>query len=147
MSLKDKLLDELKIAMKTRDQIKKNTIQLVRASVLQIEKDEKKVLDDDGVIQVISKEVKKRKDSIPEFEKGQRLDLVQNINKEIEVLLEYLPEQLTEKEIDKLVNEAILVTGATSLKDMGKIMNEVLPKVQGRADGRAINQSVKKYLK
>ena len=105
MSLKETLLQDLKAAMKDKDTIRKNTIQLVRAGVLQIEKDNHVELDDDGVLDVIAKELKKRRDSLPEFEKSGRTDLIDNLNKEIEVLLGYLPEQLTEDEIQKIVEE------------------------------------------
>ena len=107
MSLKETLLQDLKAAMKDKDTIRKNTIQLVRAGVLQIEKDNHVELDDDGVLDVIAKELKKRRDSLPEFEKSGRTDLIDNLNKEIEVLLGYLPEQLTEDEIQKIVEETI----------------------------------------
>ena len=105
MSLKETLLQDLKTAMKDKDTIRKNTIQLVRAGVLQIEKDNHVELEDDGVLDVIAKELKKRRDSLPEFEKSGRTDLIENLNKEIDVLLGYLPEQLTEDEIQKIVEE------------------------------------------
>ena len=125
MSLKETLLQDLKVAMKEKDTIRKNTIQLVRAGVLQIEKDNHVELDDEGVLDVVAKELKKRRDSLPEFEKSGRTDLIDNLNKEIEVLLGYLPEQLTEDEIKKIVEETIAETGASSMKDMGKVMGTV----------------------
>ena len=91
MSLKETLLQDLKVAMKEKDTIRKNTIQLVRAGVLQIEKDNHVELDDEGVLDVVAKELKKRRDSLPEFEKSGRTDLIDNLNKQIEVLLGYLP--------------------------------------------------------
>ena len=146
MSLKETLLQDLKAAMKDKDTIRKNTIQLVRASVLQIEKDNHVELDDDGVLDVIAKELKKRRDSLPEFEKSGRTDLIDNLNKEIEVLLGYLPEQLTEDEIQKIVEETIAETGASTMKDMGKVMGAVSSKVKGRADNRVVSGYVKKLL-
>ena len=146
MSLKETLLQDLKAAMKDKDTIRKNTIQLVRAGVLQIEKDNHVELDDDGVLDVIAKELKKRRDSLPEFEKSGRTDLIDNLNREIEVLLGYLPEQLTEDEIQKIVEETIAETGASSMKDMGKVMGAVSPKVKGRADNRVVSGYVKKLL-
>lgn len=125
MSLKETLFQDLKTAMKDKDTVRKNTIQLVRAGVLQIEKDNHVELDDDGVLDVIAKELKKRRDSLPEFEKSGRTDLIDNLNKEIEVLLGYLPEQLTEDEIQKIVEETIAETGAATMKDMGKVMGAV----------------------
>ena len=146
MSLKETLLQDLKTAMKDKDTIRKNTIQLVRAGVLQIEKDNHVELEDAGVLDVIAKELKKRRDSLPEFEKSGRTDLIENLNKEIEVLLGYLPEQLTEDEIQKIVEETIAETGAATMKDMGKVMGAVSSKVKGRADNRVVSGYVKKLL-
>jgi len=146
MSLKETLLQDLKVAMKEKDTIRKNTIQLVRAGVLQVEKDNHVELDDEGVLDVVAKELKKRRDSLPEFEKSGRTDLIDNLNKEIEVLLGYLPEQLTEDEIKKIVEETIAETGASSMKDMGKVMGAVSPKVKGRADNRVVSGYVKELL-
>ena len=146
MSLKETLLQDLKAAMKDKDSHRKNTNQLVRAGVLQIEKDNHVELDDDGVLDVIAKELKKRRDSLPEFEKSGRTDLIDNLNKEIEVLLGYLPEQLTEDEIQKIVEETIAETGASTMKDMGKVMGAVSSKVKGRADNRVVSGYVKKLL-
>ncbi len=146
MSLKDKLLENMKVAMKEKDSIKKNTIQMVRAAVLQVEKDNKITLDDDGILEVIAKEVKKRRDSLPEFEKSGRQDLVDNLKIEIDVLLEYLPQQLTVEELEVIVKQAVTDTGAASARDIGKIMQAVMPQVKGRADGKAINQIVRKIF-
>lgn len=146
MSLKETLLQDLKTAMKDKDTIRKNTIQLVRAGVLQIEKDNHVELEDDGVLDVIAKELKKRRDSLPEFEKSGRTDLIENLNKEIDVLLGYLLEQLTEDEIQKIVEETIAETGAATMKDMGKVMGAVSSKVKGRADNRVVSGYVKKLL-
>ena len=146
MSLKETLFQDLKTAMKDKDTVRKNTIQLVRAGVLQIEKDNHVELDDDGVLDVIAKELKKRRDSLPEFEKSGRTDLIDNLNKEIEVLLGYLLEQLTEDEIQKIVEETIAETGAATMKDMGKVMGAVSSKVKGRADNRVVSGYVKKLL-
>ena len=146
MSLKERLLEDMKSAMKEKDVIKKNTIQMARSAVLQDEKDGRTTLDDDGVLDIIAKEVKKRRDSLPEFEKSGRQELIDNLKTEIEVLMQYLPQQLTEEEIEVIVRQAVQDTGASSARDMGKIMQEVMPKVKGRADGRVINQIVKKIL-
>ncbi len=146
MSLKETLLQDLKEAMKEKDTIRKNTIQLVRSGVLQIEKDNHIELDDDGVIDVIAKELKKRRDSLPEFEKSGRIDLIENLNKEIEVLLRYLPEQMTEDEIKKIVEETIAEVGASSMREMGKVMGAVSSKVKGRADNKVVSGYVKQIL-
>lgn len=146
MSLKDRLLDDMKAAMRDKDTIRKNTIQMARAAVLQVEKDNKVTLVDDGIIEVLAKEVKKRRDSIPDYEKSGRQDLIDDLKVEIDVLLQYLPQQLTEVELEAIVKDAIRDTEASSAKDIGKVMQSVLPKVKGRADGKVINQIVKKYL-
>lgn len=146
MSLKEKLLEDMKVAMRDKDTLKKNAVQMVRAAVLQVEKDNKISLDDDGIIEVIAKEVKMRKDSLAEFDKSGRQDLIDNLKVEIKVLLEYLPQQLTEEELEVIVKQAVQESGASSPRDMGKVMQAVMPKVKGRADGRMINQIVKKLL-
>lgn len=146
MSLKETLMNDLKEAMKEKDIIRKNTVQMVRSSVLQFEKDNKVELDDEGVIEVIAKELKKRRDVLPEYEKSGREDLIADINKEIETLLAYLPKQLDREELEVIVKDAIASVGATSMKDMGKIMSAVMPKTKGRADGKTINEIVKEQL-
>ena len=146
MSLKEKLMDDLKVAMKEKDIIRKNTVQIVRSSVLQYEKDNLTELDDEGVLDVIARELKKRRDVLPEYEKSGRDDLLADINKEIETLLAYLPKQLTPEELEEIVVAAIAEVGATSMKDMGKIMAAVMPKTKGRADGKMINAIVKAKL-
>ena len=146
MSLKDKLMDDLKSAMKDKDTVRKNAVQMVRASVLQVEKDNKITLDDEGVIEVIAKEVKKRKDVLPEYEKSGRQDLIDELTREIEVLMAYLPQQMSEEEIEALVIDAIAQAEAKSMKDIGKVMAVIMPKTKGRADGKVINQFVRKHL-
>ena len=146
MSLKDKLMDDLKSAMKDKDTIRKNAVQMVRASVLQVEKDNKITLDDEGVIEVVAKEVKKRKDVLPEYEKSGRQDLIDELTREIEVLMVYLPQQMSEEEIEALVIDAIAQAEAKSMKDIGKVMAVIMPKTKGKADGKVINQFVKKHL-
>ena len=146
MSLKEKLMDDLKTAMREKDAVRRDAVQMVRSSVLQVEKDNKITLDDEGVIDVISKEVKKRRDVLPDYVKSGRQELIDELNTEIKVLLVYLPQQLTEAEIDVLVIEAITEVGASSMKDIGKVMTAIMPKTKGRADGKIINELVKKNL-
>ncbi|MBE7060868.1 MAG: GatB/YqeY domain-containing protein [Ruminococcaceae bacterium] len=146
MMLKEQLANDLKDAMKAKDEIKKNAVQMVRAGVLQVEKDKKITLDDEGIIEVIAKEVKKRKDVLPDFEKAGRADLIEATQREIEILTKYLPSQLTEEELDKIVSETVSEIGASSMKDMGKVMSALMPKVKGRADGKTVNELVKKHL-
>ncbi|HYF82363.1 MAG TPA: GatB/YqeY domain-containing protein [Clostridia bacterium] len=146
MSLKEVLQQDLKSAMKEKDVIRKNVVTMMRAAVLQIEKDKKIELDDEGVIEVIAKGVKQRKDSIPDFEKGNRPDLVENIEKEIGILMGYLPQQLTEEEINQIVSDTIFEVGAQSMQDLGKVMNALKSRVKGRADGKLVNSIVKQHL-
>ena len=146
MSLKDKLLQDMKDAMKQKDTVRKNTVQLIRSGILQIEKDKKVELDDEGVLDVISKELKKRRDSMPDYVKSGRQELIDNLNKEIEVLLGSLPAQLSEEEIKGIVAQAVQETGAATMKDMGRVMAVVTPKVKGRADNKLVSGYVKQML-
>lgn len=146
MSLKEKLQEDLKFSMKNKDTVKKSVITLIRAGIKQYEVDNRVELDDDGIIDIISKQLKQRKDSLVEFEKAGREDLIEETKSEIQVLEEYLPQQLSEEELEEIVIDTIAEVGATSMKDMGKIMSTIKPKTAGRADGRKINELVKKNL-
>ncbi|MBL6466001.1 GatB/YqeY domain-containing protein [Peptostreptococcus stomatis] len=146
MSLKEKLQEDLKSSMKNKDTIRKSVVTLIRAAIKQHEVDNRVELADDAIIDIISKQLKQRKDSLAEFEKANRDDLVEETKSEIQVLEGYLPQQLSEEELEKIVIETIAEVGATSMKDMGKIMATIKPKTAGRADGRKINELVKKNL-
>lgn len=146
MSLKERLQEDWKNALKAKDKFKANTISMAKAAVLQIEKTDGVKLEDDAIIEVLAKEVKQRRDAMQEFEKGNRQDLIDNCQLEIEILLDYLPQQLTENEILEMVQEAAVELGANSMKDMGKIMSALKPRTSGRADGKIVNQIVKEYL-
>ena len=146
MDIKETLMQDLKAAMKDKDTIRKNTVTMIRSAILQFEKDNLTELDEEGVLEIIAKELKKRRDVLPEYEKSGRDDLIGDINREIEILLAYLPAQLTKEELEVIVSDAIAETGATSMKDMGKIMATVMPKTKGRADGKMINAIVKEKL-
>lgn len=146
MSLKDRLAQDLKTAMKDKDTVRKNVVQMIRAGVLQIEKDKLITLDDEGVLEVIAKQLKQRKDSLPDYEKSGRSDLIAELKAEIGFLMEYLPEQLSDDELAEIVKAAVAEVGAVSVKDMGKVMAAVMPKTKGRADGRRINEIAKSLL-
>ncbi len=146
MSLKEQLAADLKAAMKDKDTIRKNVVQMIRAGVLQIEKDKLITLDDEGVLEVIAKQLKQRKDSLPDYEKSGRSDLIAELKAEIGYLMEYLPEQLSDEELTQIVKEAVEAVGAETVKDMGKVMAFVMPKTKGRADGRRINEIAKTML-
>ena len=144
--MKETLLNDLKDAMKNRDELKKNTITMLRAAILQVEKDSQKTLTEDEILAIVAKEVKKRKDSMEDYKKGDRLDIVEQLEREVEILSKYLPKQLTNEEIVELVNEAISSTGATSPRDMGKVMKYLRPKTAGKADGKVVSDIVKEEL-
>ncbi len=146
MSLKERLLSDLKQSMKEKNTIKKSTITMVRAAILQVEKDKKVELNDQDIIEIIAKQVKQRKDALEDFEKGARQDLIEQTQKEIDILEEYLPQQLSQEEIENIVIETISEVGAVSIKDMGKVMGAIMPKVKGRADGAIVNKFVKRHL-
>ena len=146
MSLKEQLTNDMKEAMKAHEKDRLAVIRMVRGAIRQQEIDGKKELNDDDVIAVISKEVKMRKDSIDEFTKGGRDDLVAKTQAEIDVLLPYLPQQLTEDEVRALVEAAVAKTNAATPKDMGKVMGVLMPQVKGRADGKMVNTIVRSFL-
>ena len=146
MSLKDQLGEDLKSAMKEKDTIKKNVVQLIRAGVKQIEVDKRVALDDEGVMEVIAKQLKQRRDSLPEYEKSGRDDLIAQLKREMEILMGYLPKQLSHEELEEIVKEAVLATGAKTIKDIGKVMSYVMPKTKGVADGKEINAIVREML-
>ena len=146
MALKDQLQADLKTAMKDKDKVKKSTVTMIRAAILQVEKDQQVELADDQILEIIAKQLKQRRDGLAEFEKAQRDDLIQQAHEEIEIITSYLPTQLTIDEIKVIVNETIQETGAVDAKDMGKIMSALMPKTKGRADGKLVNQVVRELL-
>lgn len=132
--------------MKSKDKFRLSVIRMVLSSIQNAEIDKRSELTDDELLAVLNREVKQRKDSLHEFTNANRDDLATKIEQEIVILMEYMPQQLTEVEIDALVQEAVTETGASSKKDMGKVMQYLMGKVQGRADGKVVNQIVQKYL-
>ncbi|WP_427339534.1 GatB/YqeY domain-containing protein [Caloranaerobacter sp. DY30410] len=147
MSFKERLMADLKASMKNKDKVRKDVITMVRAAIKQREVDERVELSDEDIIELIAKQVKQKKDALKDFEKGGRQDLVELTQKEIDILMEYLPKQLSEDEIDEIVKAAIEEIGASTMKDMGKVMSYVMLKVKGRADGSLVNKIVRQYLK
>ena len=144
--LKEKLLEDLKECMKNKNTVRKNVVQMVRAAILQVEKDKQITLNDEQIIDIIAKESKKRKDALADYERSGREDLIAQINEEIEVLAEYLPKQLSEEELVNIIKEVIEEQGATSMKDMGKVMKVAKEKIGVASDGKTINEVVKKLL-
>ncbi len=144
--LKEKLLEDLKNCMKEKNVVRKNVIQMVRAAILQVEKDKHITLEDEQIIDIIAKESKKRKDALADYEKSGREDLINEIKEEIAILAEYLPKQLSIEEVETIVKEVISEVGATSMKDMGKVMKSAKEKIGPASDGKTINEVVKKLL-
>jgi uncharacterized protein YqeY len=148
MSLKERLTEDMKQAMRDKEagKLRLSVIRMVRANIKNVEIDSKKELSEDEVLAIVAKEVKMRRDSIEEFTKGNRHDLVENLVLEIEILMNYLPEQLSESEIRTLVEQTVSEVNAVSPKDMGKVMAVLSPKVKGRADGKVVNAIVREML-
>ena len=144
-SLKEKLAEDFKTAMKNKDTVRKTVVQMVRSGVLQIEKDEKIEADDNVVLTVLEKEVKKRNELIAEIA-DERPEAKAQAELEISILEEYLPEQLSDDEVKKVVEDVIAELGATSMKDMGSVMKDVLSKLKGQADGSTVSKYAKELL-
>lgn len=139
-------MEDLKQSMKDKNVNRKNVVQMVRAAILQIEKDKHIELDDNQVLEVISKEFKKRSDSLADYEKAGRQDIIDQVKEEMSVLEEYLPKKLSEEELTSVINEIITELGATSIKDMGNIMKTAKERLGVSADGKMINEIVRKSL-
>lgn len=144
--MRERILNDLLEAMKSQN---KETLLVIRSikSAMQLEEiNLKRNLNDDEVISVISKQIKTRKDSIVEFEKGKRQDLIDATNREIDILMKYLPKQLTSEELNKIIDEVFSKVNPTSSKDMGKIMSEITPLVKGKADMKEVSNLIKERL-
>jgi len=146
MSLKAQITDDMKSAMKAGDKDRLKVVRLILAAIKQIEVDTREELDDAAVLTVLTKMVKQRRDSVDQFEKGNREDLAAIERAEIAVLDEYLPEQLSAAAIATLIDEAIRATGAEGIRDMGKVMGQIKSKAAGRADMGALGALVKDRL-
>jgi uncharacterized protein YqeY len=146
MSMKERLLDDLKTAMREKDVLRKDMLQIMRAAILQIEKDSRILLDDAGIAEVMAKEHKKRVETIQELASSNRPDIIEKNRAEMAIIEMYLPSQLTESQIEVLVRQAISCSGAQSARDMGQVMKILIPEIKGRADGKLVNQIVKRLL-
>ncbi len=145
--LEEKIFNDYKEAMKNRDTLKSSALSFLRASLINVAIEKKKKnLDDNDCIAVIKKQIKQRRDSIEQFQKGNRQDLADKEIKELGILKAYLPEELNEDEIKKIIEDAILSTGASGMKDMGKVMKEVTAKISGRADSKSVSDLVRERL-
>ena len=148
MTLRDRLTEDMKQAMKDKEagKLKLSVIRMVRSAAKNVEIDRHKELDDNELLDVVAKEVKMRRDSLDEFRKAGRPELLAVLEQEIAILMEYLPEQMSEAEVRALVTQAVADAQAASAKDMGKVMALLMPKVKGRADGKLVNSIVKELL-
>ena len=146
MSLAERLNADMKEAMKNKDKFTLSVIRMIRSSLQNIEIDQRRELTEQDVLDVLNREVKQRKDALQEFEKAGRADLVEQLGQEIEVILAYLPKQLTEEEIKAIVQQTIVEVGVSSKAEMGKLMGALMPKVKGIADGKLVNQIVQASL-
>lgn len=144
--LKQQLSDDMKSAMKAKDKQRLGVVRLALAAIKQVEVDERIELDDARVLAVLGKMIKQRRDSISQYESANRQDLADQEKYEIEVLQTYLPAEMDESELDALISSIVSAVGAASMQDMGKVMNELRPKVQGRADMGVVSQKVKAAL-
>ena len=148
MTLRNRLTEDMKLAMKDKEagKLKLSVIRMVRSAAKYLEIDRHKELDDNELLEVVAKEVKMRKDSLEEFRKANRPELLATLEQEIAILMKYLPEQMGEPEVRALVAQAVADAQASSPKDMGKVMAILMPKVKGRADGKLVNSLVKEML-
>ena len=146
MSLEERLVDEMKQAMRSNDKLRLSTIRMIRTAVKNKEIELRKKLDDEEIQRVIQGMLRRNEESIEQFRLGGRMDLVDKESKEGEVLKSFLPQALSTEDILKVIDESIQETQASSLQDLGKVMKSVMPKVTGKADGKVINQLVKERL-
>ena len=146
MSLKEKLNEDLKQAMRDKDVVKRDSIRAINTMIKQIEVDERRVLDDAEVIKLVQRGIKQREEAISQYRAASRDDLVQKEQEQVDVFMLYLPKQLSDEELENGMKEIISEVGATSLKDMGKVMGVASKKFAGVADGKRINEMVKKLL-
>lgn len=146
MDLKERITEDMKAAMRARDKDRLGVIRLIQAAIKQREVDERITLDDTQVLAALDKMLKQRRDSITQFESGGRQDLADKEKFEVNIIQEFMPQALTDAEIDTLIDDVMNQTGAASIKDMGKVMSALKPRIQGRADAGAVSAKIKQRL-
>jgi uncharacterized protein YqeY len=146
MGLEERLVEEMKQAMKSNNKLKLSTVRMIRSALKNKEIDLRKKLEDEDVVKVIQAMVRKGEESVEQFQTGGRMDLVEKEKSEIEIMKSFLPQPLSQEEILKIIDQSIQETQASSMKDLGKVMKSVMPKIGGKADGKLINQLVKERL-
>jgi uncharacterized protein YqeY len=139
-------MEDMKQAMKAKDKLKLDAIRMLRGAIRNREIEKQTELEDHEVLQVLANQIKRRKDSIEQFRDAGRLDLVEREEKQLQALEVYMPQQLSLEEIKHLVDEVIAETSASSMRDMGKVMSTIMPRIQGKADGKEVNQIVREKL-
>lgn len=144
--MRDKILNDIVLSMKEKNKDKLSVLRMVKGAIQLEEINKKRNLTDDEVIAVLAKQIKTRKESIVEFEKGNRTDLIDQANKEIEILNEYMPEQLSEEEVNKIITDAFTKVNPTGMSDMGKIMGVINPQLKGKADMSLVSKLVKEKI-
>ena len=146
MQLKQRLYEDLKKAMKTKDEIRTRTLRLIISSIKTLEVEKMAEATDDDVFRVLSKECRKRVEAIEAYKKGGREDLANEEQRELEIIKSYMPKQLSEEELKEIVKNAVEETGSSSIKDLGRVMKVLMPRVKGRADGKTVNNIVRQIL-
>ena len=146
MKLKDRIQEALTTAMKTKDEDTKRTLRLVMSAIKLVEVEERGELDDSRILSILQKEVKTREDSIQEASVAGRQDLIEQAQREIEILNQFLPKQMSSEELEQLAKDVIEETGASSMRDMGMVMNKLMPKLEGRASGQDASKAVRELL-
>jgi uncharacterized protein YqeY len=146
MALREKLDEDLKSAMRAKDSLRMNTVRALKSAIKYREIELMKPLDDAGILGVMATEIKRRRDSVEQYRAGNRADLADKEEAEIKILQEFLPQQLTQEEVEAKVAEVVARVGAQGPKDMGAVMKALLPEVQGRADGKVVSELVKQRL-
>jgi uncharacterized protein YqeY len=146
MNLNERLNEDMKQAMKSQDKFKLTVIRTVRSAIKNVEIDTRKELSEQELLEILNREIKMRRDALQEFEAAGRIDLAEPLKQEIDILLVYLPEQLSEQQLETIIRETIAEVGAGSKAEMGKVMAQLMPKVKGLADGKLVNQIVQKLL-
>lgn len=146
MNMKERLLEDLKTAMREKDVRRKDMLQIIRAGILQVEKDSRLPVDEAMIFDIMAKEHKKRSETISELKNSGRQDIIDKYLAEMAIIETYLPQQLSESEIEQLVRDAIAASGAQAARDMGLVMKVLMPEIKGRADGKLVNQIVRRLL-
>jgi len=146
MNMKERLLEDLKTAMREKDVRRKDMLQIIRAGILQVEKDSRLPVDEAMIFDIMAKEHKKRSETVSELQNSGRQDIIDKYLAEMAIIETYLPQQLSESEIEQLVREAVAASGAQAARDMGLVMKVLMPQIKGRADGKLVNQIVRRLL-